>query len=71
MGFVTAAQRFDVVSVGDVSTDVFIRLPEGQFDVRSDDSVSHQIGSQAGLLRETELTARLAEDGEGFAARSG
>jgi sugar/nucleoside kinase (ribokinase family) len=30
MGFVTPAQRYDVVSVGDVATDVIIRLPEGQ-----------------------------------------
>lgn len=36
MGFVTPAQRYDVVSVGDVATDVIIRLPEGQVGVRGD-----------------------------------
>jgi len=37
MGFVTPAQRYDVVCVGDVSTDVFIRLPEANFGLRTDD----------------------------------
>jgi len=37
MGFVTGAQNFDVVSLGDVVTDEFIRLPEGAVHVRVDD----------------------------------
>lgn len=37
MGFVTGAQNFDVVSLGDVVTDEFIRLPEGPVRVRVDD----------------------------------
>lgn len=36
MGFVTPAQRYDVVSVGDVATDVIVRLPEGQVGFRND-----------------------------------
>lgn len=36
MGFVTPAQRYDVVSVGDVATDVIIGLPEGQVVSRKD-----------------------------------
>ncbi len=38
MGFVTAAQNFDVVSLGDVVTDEFIRLPEGPVHVRTDEA---------------------------------
>ncbi len=37
MGFVTPAQRYDLVSVGDVATDIIIRLPEGQVGLRKDD----------------------------------
>lgn len=37
MGFVTGAQNFDVVSLGDVVTDEFIRLPEGRVRVVADD----------------------------------
>jgi len=37
MGFVTGAQKFDVVSLGDVVTDEFIHLPEGSVRVRDDD----------------------------------
>ncbi len=37
MGFVTAAQSFDVVSLGDVVTDEFIRLPSGPVHVRTDE----------------------------------
>jgi len=37
MGYVTAAQQFDVVSVGDVASDVFIRLAEGAAEIRVDD----------------------------------
>jgi ribokinase len=36
MGFVTSAQRFDVVSLGDVVTDDFIHLPEDSVRVRVD-----------------------------------
>jgi len=36
-GIVTGAQNFDVVSLGDVVTDEFIRLPEGAVHVRVDD----------------------------------
>lgn len=36
MGFVTSAQNFDVVSLGDVVTDEFIRLPEDLVRVVSD-----------------------------------
>jgi sugar/nucleoside kinase (ribokinase family) len=35
--FATGAQNFDVVSLGDVVTDEFIRLPEGSVRVREDD----------------------------------
>jgi ribokinase len=38
MGFVTRAQKFDVVSLGDVVTDEFIHLPEGPVTVREDDA---------------------------------
>jgi ribokinase len=37
MSFVTGAQDFDVVSLGDVVTDEFIRLPEGLVRARSDE----------------------------------
>jgi ribokinase len=37
MGFVTSAQKFDVVSLGDVVTDELIQLPEGIVRVRDDD----------------------------------
>ena len=37
MGFVTGAQNFDVVSLGDVVTDEFIHLPDGPVRVRVDD----------------------------------
>ncbi len=37
MGFVTGAQNFDVVSLGDVVTDEFIHLPQGPVRVRVDD----------------------------------
>jgi sugar/nucleoside kinase (ribokinase family) len=37
MPFVTGAQNFDVVSLGDVVTDEFIRLPEGSVRVRADE----------------------------------
>ena len=37
MGFVTGAENFDVVSLGDVVTDEFIRLPEGAVRVRVDE----------------------------------
>lgn len=37
MSFVTAAQKFDVVSLGDVVTDEFIHLPEGSVRVRDDE----------------------------------
>jgi sugar/nucleoside kinase (ribokinase family) len=37
VGFVTAAQNFDVVSLGDVVTDEFIRLPPGPVHVRTDE----------------------------------
>ncbi len=37
MGFATSAQRFDVVSLGDVVTDDFIHLPEGSVHVRVED----------------------------------
>ncbi len=37
MGFVTGAQNFDVVSLGDVVTDEFIHLPDGPVRVRDDD----------------------------------
>ena len=36
MGFVTGAQNFDVVSLGDVVTDEFIHLPQGSVRVRDD-----------------------------------
>ncbi len=38
MGFVTPAQRFDVISVGDVATDLFIRLSDSQVERRVDES---------------------------------
>jgi sugar/nucleoside kinase (ribokinase family) len=38
MGFVTGAQNFDVISLGDVVTDEFIRLPQGAIHVREDES---------------------------------
>jgi sugar/nucleoside kinase (ribokinase family) len=37
VGFVTGAQNFDVVSLGDVVTDEFIHLPEGPVRVRVDE----------------------------------
>ncbi|MDA8290064.1 MAG: PfkB family carbohydrate kinase [Actinomycetota bacterium] len=37
MGYVTGAQRFDVVSVGDVASDVFIRLADDALDERVDE----------------------------------
>ena len=37
MGFVTGAQKFDVVSLGDVVTDEFIQLPDDSVRVRGDD----------------------------------
>lgn len=37
MGFVTPAQRFDVISVGDVATDLFIRLSDGPVQRRVDE----------------------------------
>ena len=37
MGFVTGAQNFDVVSLGDVVTDEFIQLPQGPVHVRVDE----------------------------------
>lgn len=37
MGFVTGAQKFDVVSLGDVVTDEFIHLPEGPVRIRDDE----------------------------------
>ncbi len=37
MGFVTTAQNFDVVSLGDVVADEFIHLPEGPVRVRADE----------------------------------
>jgi ribokinase len=37
VSFVTAAQKFDVVSLGDVVTDEFIHLPEGSVRVRDDE----------------------------------
>ena len=36
MGFVTPAQGFDVITVGDMGTDVFIPLPEGSVEARDD-----------------------------------
>ena len=36
--FATSAQNFDVVSLGDVVTDEFIRLPEGPVRVREDEA---------------------------------
>ncbi len=38
MAYVTSAQRQDVIVVGDVATDVFIRLPESSVQERSDAS---------------------------------
>jgi sugar/nucleoside kinase (ribokinase family) len=38
VGFVTGAENFDVVSLGDVVTDEFIRLPDGPVRVRVDDA---------------------------------
>jgi ribokinase len=37
VGFVTGAQNFDVVSLGDVVTDEFIHLPDGRVRVRVDE----------------------------------
>lgn len=37
MGFITAAQRFDVVSLGDVVTDMIVRLPEDIVPLGSDE----------------------------------
>ena len=37
MGFVTPAQQYDVISVGDVATDLFIRLSDGQVERRADE----------------------------------
>ncbi|HXZ83265.1 MAG TPA: carbohydrate kinase family protein [Acidimicrobiales bacterium] len=37
MGFVTPAQRYDVISVGDVATDLFIRLSDNQVERRVDE----------------------------------
>jgi sugar/nucleoside kinase (ribokinase family) len=37
MGFVTPAQRYDVISVGDVATDVFIRLSDRLVETRIDE----------------------------------
>ncbi|MGD0219590.1 MAG: carbohydrate kinase family protein [Acidimicrobiales bacterium] len=37
MGFVTPAQRYDVISVGDVATDLFIRLSDRQVEKRVDE----------------------------------
>ncbi len=37
MGFVTGAQNFDVVSLGDVVTDEFIQLPDGPVRTRNDE----------------------------------
>ena len=37
MGFVTPAQRYDVISVGDVATDLFIRLSDGPVQRRVDE----------------------------------
>ncbi len=37
MGFVTPAQRYDVISVGDVATDLFIRLSDSEVQSRVDE----------------------------------
>jgi sugar/nucleoside kinase (ribokinase family) len=37
MGYVMSAPRYDVISVGDVATDLFIRLPDGQVKRRVDE----------------------------------
>ena len=37
MGYVTPAQQYDVISVGDVATDLFIRLSDGQVERRADE----------------------------------
>ncbi len=37
MGYLTAAQRFDAVCVGDVASDVFVRLAEGAVEERTDE----------------------------------
>ncbi|MGA8296215.1 MAG: carbohydrate kinase family protein [Acidimicrobiales bacterium] len=37
MGYVTPAQRYDVVTVGDVATDVIIRVPEGQVGMKTEE----------------------------------
>ena len=37
MGFITSAQNFDVVCLGDVVTDEFIRLPDGPVRLRVED----------------------------------
>ncbi|HUZ41777.1 MAG TPA: carbohydrate kinase family protein [Acidimicrobiales bacterium] len=37
MGFVTSAQKFDIVSLGDVVSDEFIHLTEGSVRLRTDD----------------------------------
>ncbi len=37
MGYFTTAQRFDAVCVGDVATDVFVRLSEGAVEERVDE----------------------------------
>jgi hypothetical protein len=37
VGFVTGAQNFDVVRLGDVVTDEFIHLPNGPVRVRVDE----------------------------------
>jgi sugar/nucleoside kinase (ribokinase family) len=38
MSFLTAAQRYDVITVGDVATDMIIRLPEERVAQRADDT---------------------------------
>jgi len=37
VGYLTSAQRFDAVCVGDVATDIFVRLAEGAVEERADE----------------------------------
>jgi sugar/nucleoside kinase (ribokinase family) len=62
MGFVTGAQNFDVVSLGDVVTDEFIHLPEGPVRVRVD---------EGGRWLEIPLGAKLIIEDDSLPATGG
>ncbi|MGD0743027.1 MAG: PfkB family carbohydrate kinase [Acidimicrobiales bacterium] len=60
MGYVTPAQRYDVISVGDVATDLFIRLPDGQVERRVDERgtwLAFPLGAKVPYERATTVEA--------------